>query len=66
MRILLAEDEEMTAAVLGRPLTSWGHDVTVAADGPAAWRLIQQKHFPVVLSDWMMPGLDGLERRERP
>ena len=26
-----------------------------------AWRLIQQEHFPVVLSDWMMPGLDGLE-----
>jgi diguanylate cyclase (GGDEF)-like protein len=61
MRILLAEDEEVAAAVLGGTLTSWGHDVTVAADGPTAWRLIQQEHFPVVLSDWMMPGLDGLE-----
>jgi diguanylate cyclase (GGDEF)-like protein len=61
MRILLAEDEKVTAAVLGATLTSWGHDVTVADDGPAAWRLIRQEHFPVVLSDWMMPGLDGLE-----
>jgi diguanylate cyclase (GGDEF)-like protein len=61
MRILLAEDEEVTAEVLGGTLTSWGHDVTIAADGPAAWRLIQHEHFPVVLSDWMMPGMDGLE-----
>ncbi len=51
MRILLAKDEEMTAAVLGRTLASWGHDVTVTTDGPSAWRLIQQEHFPVVLSD---------------
>jgi diguanylate cyclase (GGDEF)-like protein len=61
MRILLAEDEKMTAAVMGRTLTSWGHEVTVAADGPAAWRLSQEEHFPVILADWMMPGLDGLE-----
>ena len=59
MRILLAEDEEVTAAVLCGKLTSMGHDVTVATDGLSAWRLLQKEHFPLVITDWMMPGLDG-------
>jgi two-component system cell cycle response regulator len=59
MRILLAEDEEVTAAVLCGTLTSMGHRVTVATDGLVAWKLLQEEHFPVVLSDWMMPDLDG-------
>jgi diguanylate cyclase (GGDEF)-like protein len=59
MRILLAEDEEVSAAVLCGKLTSMGHDVTIATDGLIAWRLLQKEHFPVVISDWMMPGLDG-------
>jgi PleD family two-component response regulator len=59
MRILLAEDEEMTAAVLSGSLTSMGHQVTVATDGLSAWQMLQNEHFPLVISDWMMPGLDG-------
>ena len=60
MRILLVEDEEVTAAALRGIVASLGHQVTVAADGTSAWRLLQEGHIPVVLSDWMMPGLDGL------
>jgi diguanylate cyclase (GGDEF)-like protein len=59
MRILVVEDEEVTAAVMYATLTSMGHQVTVATDGLGAWRMLQKEHFPVVLSDWMMPGLDG-------
>jgi diguanylate cyclase (GGDEF)-like protein len=60
MRILMVEDEEVTAALLCGTLTAMGHQVTVATDGLDAWQLLQKEHFPVVLSDWMMPGLDGL------
>ena len=59
MRILLAEDEKVSAAALSGTLTSLGHQVTVATDGLAAWQMIQEDYFPVILSDWMMPGLDG-------
>ena len=59
MRILLVEDEEVTAAALRGIVASLGHQVTVVADGTSAWRLLQEEHIPVVLSDWMMPGLDG-------
>ena len=59
MRIFLVEDEEITAAVMCETLTSMGHQVTVATDGLDAWRRLQREHFPLILSDWMMPGLDG-------
>jgi two-component system cell cycle response regulator len=59
MRVLLVEDEELTAAVLLGSLTSMGHQVTVAADGLSAWQILQDEHFPLLLSDWMMPGMDG-------
>ena len=59
MRILLAEDDEVTAAALRGILASLGHQVTVARDGTSAWQVLQAEHIPVVLSDWMMPGLDG-------
>ena len=60
MRILLAEDEEMTAAALRGRLAGMGHDVAVATNGLHAWQMLQESHVPLVISDWMMPGLDGL------
>ncbi|MGH9428557.1 MAG: response regulator [Terriglobia bacterium] len=43
------------------PQERWGHDVLAAPDGDQAWAAFQHEAFPVVISDWMMPGLDGLE-----
>jgi diguanylate cyclase (GGDEF)-like protein len=59
MRILIAEDEEATAAALRGALGALGHEVAVAADGVQAWRMLQEERIPLVISDWMMPGLDG-------
>ena len=61
MKILVVEDDEIVRRVLRGHLESWGHEVTQALDGTQAWELVRQDHFPVVISDWMMPGLDGLE-----
>jgi sigma-B regulation protein RsbU (phosphoserine phosphatase) len=61
VRILVVEDDLIVRRVLRGHLESCGHEVTQALDGSEAWELLQQGHFPVVISDWMMPGLDGLE-----
>lgn len=61
MRILLVDDEDLTRHILRRYLASWGHEVVEAKDGAAAWTLFEAKPLPMVITDWMMPGIDGLE-----
>lgn len=61
MRILIADDDPVSRRVLIGYLQKWEHDVVAAADGEEAWRLFEAEDFPLVISDWMMPGLDGPE-----
>jgi sigma-B regulation protein RsbU (phosphoserine phosphatase) len=61
MKILMVEDDPVARAVLQAALKSLGHDVTVTADGLAAWNRLTIDPHRIVISDWMMPGLDGLE-----
>ncbi|HEX6986973.1 MAG TPA: response regulator [Planctomycetaceae bacterium] len=61
MNILIADDDPVSRTVLQSYLRKWGHDVVAAADGAEAWRLFEEGDFPLVISDWMMPGLDGPE-----
>ena len=61
MKILVVEDDVIVRRVLRGHLEACGHEVTQALDGNEAWDLLRQGHFPVVISDWMMPGIDGLE-----
>ena len=61
MKVLIAEDDPVSRTVLRKTLERWGHDVIAAPDGERAWAAFQDEAFPVVISDWMMPGLDGLE-----
>ncbi len=61
MKILIAEDERVSRRLLESRLKKWGYDVTAAEDGEEAWEIFQQEHFPMVISDWMMPKMDGLE-----
>lgn len=42
-------------------LRSCGHDPIVASDGAEAWQIFQEEMPPLVILDWQMPGLDGLE-----
>ncbi len=61
MKVLIAEDEVVSRHLLQSYLQQWGHEVVAAPDGAAAWRLFQEQEFPLVLSDWVMPEMDGLE-----
>lgn len=62
MRILVAEDDEVSRLILHSHLKKAGHEVLLAEDGVQAWRLFEESDaVDVVISDWMMPRLDGLE-----
>lgn len=60
MRILIAEDDPVSALLLEKTLEKLGHEVTATENGEAAWEAFQAAEFPLVISDWMMPKLDGL------
>ena len=61
MKILIAEDDDITRRLLGSALTNLGHDVREASDGREAWNAWERGEFPFIISDWMMPDLDGLD-----
>ena len=61
MKTLIAEDDRDLREVLSFLLRSEGHDVVEAASGLEAWDKFEHSRFTLVLSDWMMPQLDGLE-----
>lgn len=59
MRILIAEDSALTRSILRYAVEGGGHECLVAHDGTEAWRLFQESGADVVISDWMMPGIEG-------
>src|SRR5215471_2671189 len=61
MRILIAEDERITRMTLSRQLGSWGHEVTAAEDGQEALEHFTAGEFDIVITDWEMPRLSGVE-----
>src|SRR5947209_14779735 len=61
MNVLIAEDDPVSRLLLQGHLHKWGHEVTAATTGGDAWRLFQEGTYPLVVSDWMMPEMDGPE-----
>ena len=61
MRVLLVEDSRDMRRLLKRMLELFGHEVTVAANGREAWELFQQDPTRIVITEWSMPDMDGLE-----
>lgn len=62
MRVLAADDDQGILSTLERTLRSWGYEVSSAHDGMEAWKLARLPDCPpIVILDWDMPGLTGLE-----
>lgn len=59
--VLVAEDDPITRQLLKRFLQNKGHQVLLAADGEQAWSLYCEHQPRLIVSDWRMPRLDGLE-----
>lgn len=61
MRILLVDDDASTRRLLNAMLQKMGHEVVHANDGLEAWEILQHEQINFVLSDWLMPRMDGVE-----
>jgi DNA-binding response OmpR family regulator len=59
--ILIVEDEIEVAELVHNQLVMAGHSVAVAGEGATALRLLETRPADLVILDWMLPGLDGLE-----
>ena len=60
-RVLVVDDSRAQRRILAVQLQRWGYEVIEAASGEAALDLCAGQVFDIVLSDWMMPGMTGLE-----
>jgi two-component system cell cycle response regulator CpdR len=61
VRILLAEDDEVMRQYLVRALEKSGYDVVAVDRGTAALPLLETEHFDLLLTDIVMPEMDGIE-----
>ncbi|MBW2041654.1 MAG: response regulator [Deltaproteobacteria bacterium] len=57
--ILVIDDEKMTVKMLQMALEAYGHQVEVAASGEEGIKKFNTARFDLVITDMMMPGLDG-------
>lgn len=61
MKVLLADDVALTRRLVQLWLQERGHEVLCVADGLAAWETYEVLRPPLVVLDWQMPKLDGVE-----
>jgi DNA-binding response OmpR family regulator len=61
MKVLIADDDEVTRLLLSSTLHKLGYDVSEAENGRNALAIWDRVHHHLIISDWMMPHIDGLE-----
>lgn len=64
-RILLAEDDDSLRSFLVTNLSRAGHAVDAYGDGDSAWEALEKGEYDLLLTDIVMPGLDGIELARR-
>lgn len=60
-RVLVVDDSRAQRRILGSSLKRWGYEVLEADSGQAALEICKREPLDLILSDWMMPGMNGLE-----
>jgi phosphoserine phosphatase RsbU/P len=61
MNVLVADDDFISRKLLATILKEFGHTAITANDGEEAWQQFQLVPTRLVISDWLMPNMDGLE-----
>jgi two-component system cell cycle response regulator len=61
MKVMVVEDGRTTRMMLKSAVERLGHHCVTAADGAEAWDLFRGQGADVIISDWLMPGLEGPE-----
>jgi sigma-B regulation protein RsbU (phosphoserine phosphatase) len=64
-RILVAEDDPVSSIILGSVLGKLGYETVIVRDGVEAWDEFNKEPVRLIVSDWMMPGMDGLALCEK-
>ena len=57
--ILLAEDDPVARMLMTRFLKKAGYEVDAVSDGTRAFDKMMEKYYPILITDWEMPGMDG-------
>jgi two-component system response regulator MprA len=65
MRVLIVEDDRSMAALLKKGLEEENQVVSAASDGPSGLELAKSYEFDVIILDWMLPAMDGVEVMRR-
>ena len=61
MKVLLVEDDPIALRLLERIISAQQHEVHSFADAEEAWEAYQRQHYPLLVLDWMLPGMNGLD-----
>lgn len=61
MKVLVVGDKDYERQPVAEMLSAMGHQVSEAADGTHAWEAYKLHHYEVIVSDYLMPEMDGLE-----
>jgi len=61
MKILIAEDDLISRKLLVTTLRQFGHEVNAFTNGADAWTAYDAEPVRIIVSDWLMPELDGLD-----
>jgi PAS domain S-box-containing protein len=60
-KTLVVEDDPMSRTILENALHERGHRIHAVGDGVEAWEILQREVYPIILLDWMLPGISGIE-----
>ncbi len=60
-KVLIAEDNAVSAQILQENIKDWGYEVVLAMDGKQAWQALQDEEIGLAVLDWMMPKISGIK-----
>lgn len=61
MRVLIVDDDKGTRKIIKAVLQQHGFSAVEAADPKKAWKIIERHEIPIIISDWVMPEMSGLD-----
>jgi len=61
LKVLIAEDDRVSARILENHLNKWGYQVFLEKNGEEAWKTLDRENIQIAILDWMMPKLNGIQ-----
>ena len=61
MKVLIVDDEADYLSLMQERIGFWGYEVFLAPDGKSALAMIKEKLPDIIILDYFMPGMDGVE-----